>query len=92
MIIYEKNRVSKYDKRLVNKVKAVGHIKGLGYDIQSIFADNSEKSEFAHYIEVKSTKRVTEPQNIISNGWIDAINLTRKEWIAAEQHSNSFSI
>lgn len=88
---YEKEKVEKYDKRLTNKVLLLGKTKGLGYDIQSIFADGSEKSEFVHYIEVKSTKRVTVPNEGI-DGWIDAITLTRNEWIAAEQHSNSFSI
>jgi hypothetical protein len=89
---YEKKRVSQYDNRLTNKVQLVGHIRGLGYDIQSIFADNSKCSEFVYYIEVKSTKRVTEPDQTVSDGWIDAVTLTRNEWVAAEQHLGSFSI
>lgn len=88
---YEKERVGKYDGRLTNKVLLLGKTRGLGYDIQSIIADGSEKSEFTQYIEVKATKRTTEP-SAGNDGWIDAINLTRNEWIAAEQHMKSFSL
>lgn len=89
--LHEKERVGKYDRRLVNKVLLLGKTKGLGYDIQSIYADDSSKSEFVQYIEVKSTKRVTEP-SMRDDGWIDAITLTRNEWVAAEQHTESFSL
>ena len=89
---YEKERVAHYDKRLVNKVLLLGKTKGLGYDVQSIFADNSEYAEFVHYIEVKATKRVTEPPLAGSDGWMDAVTLTRNEWVAAKQHLRSFSI
>lgn len=88
---YEKSRVEKYDKRLVNKIHLLGKTKGLGYDIQSIFADGSDISEFVHYIEVKATKRMTLPEET-EDRWIDSISLTRNEWVAAEQHSKSFSI
>lgn len=87
---YEQQRVSEYDERLKNKVLLLGKIRGLGYDIQSIIADGSDKSEFVQYIEVKSTKRVTPPKEG-GDGWIDAITLTRNEWIAAEQHGRAFS-
>ena len=89
---YEKERVAKYDNRLTNKVHLLGKIRGLGYDIQSIFADTSKYSEFVHYIEVKSTKRVTEPPIEGVDGWLDAVALTRNEWVAAEQHAEFFSI
>lgn len=52
----------KYKERLVNKVLLLGKTKGLGYDISSIEAEmNLKFPEFARYIEVKSTKRVTTP-------------------------------
>jgi len=86
---YEKGRVANYDRRLVNKVLLLGKTKGLGYDIQSIVADGTPKSEFVQYIEVKSTKRVTTPKEG-QDGWLDAVLLTRNEWIAAEQHGHSF--
>lgn len=88
---YEIDRVKKYDKRLINKILLLGKTKGLGYDIQSIIADGSEKSEFVQYIEVKSTKRVTVPEESL-DGWLDSVTLTRNEWIAAEQHEKSFLI
>jgi len=87
---YEQQRVAEYDERLKNKVLLLGKIRGLGYDIQSIIADGSSKSEFVQYIEVKSTKRVTPPKES-GDGWLDAITLTRNEWIAAEQHGLAFS-
>lgn len=87
----EQERVRKYKERLVNKVLLLGKTKGLGYDISSIEADeNPEKPEFARYIEVKATKRVTEPR--FDNNWNDSINLTAKEWIAAEQYGAYYNI
>lgn len=88
---YEKARVSRYNKRLVNRVISLGKIKGLGYDIQSVFADEGEIPEFAKYIEVKSTKRVTAPDEN-SPEWVDTINVTRNEWVAAQQYRDSFEI
>ncbi|MCF6189078.1 MAG: DUF3883 domain-containing protein [Cocleimonas sp.] len=87
---YEQQRVAEFDERLKNKVLLLGKIRGLGYDIQSIIADGSDKSEFVKYIEVKSTKRVTPPKEG-GDGWIDAITLTRNEWVAGEQHGQAFS-
>lgn len=83
----ERNRVEKFNPRLVGKIKKVGKIKGLGYDIQSVFADGDDP-EFAKYIEVKSTKRVTSP----SDAFNDTVNLTRNEWIAAKQHGAAFFV
>ncbi len=88
---YEKKRVGKYDSRLTNKIHMLGKTKGLGYDIQSIFADESEDPEFVKYIEVKSTKRVTSPDKD-NNEWTDTLNVTRNEWVAAQQHRGSYEI
>jgi hypothetical protein len=87
---YEVKRVGLYDKRLTNKILMLGKTKGLGYDIQSIFAEGSEP-EFVKYIEVKSTKRVTMP-DLTDDTWIDTLNLTRNEWVAASQHKTAFEI
>lgn len=87
---FEKERVSLYDSRLTNKVLLLGQTRGLGYDIQSIIADGSDKSEFVQYIEVKATKRVTLPE-VKNDGWLDVIGVTRNEWVAAEQHGKFFS-
>ena len=42
------------------------------------------------YIEVKSTKRVTEPS--FDKLWMDSLNITAKEWIAAEQYGEYYNI
>lgn len=87
----EQERVRNYKERLVNKVLLLGKTKGLGYDISSIEADeNPTKPEFARYIEVKSTKRVTEPS--FDNKWLDSLNITSKEWVAAEQYGDFYNI
>jgi hypothetical protein len=88
----EKNRVSVFYPRLVNKVLLLGKQRGLGYDISSIEAnENKEEPEFARFIEVKSTKRITEP-DLKDNSWTDTVNLTRKEWIAAKQYRSAYNI
>lgn len=88
----EQERVRNYRERLVNKVLLLGKTKGLGYDISSIEADeNPNRPEFARYIEVKATKRVTEP-SFDSPTWMDSINITAKEWVAAEQYGDYYNI
>lgn len=87
----ECERVKAYKERLVNKVLLLGKTKGLGYDICSIEADeNLSKPEFARYIEVKSTTRISEPS--FDDNWADSLNLTSKEWIAAEQYGEYYNI
>ena len=87
----EQERVRNYKERLVNKVLLLGKTKGLGYDISSIEAnENPQKPEFARYIEVKSTKRVTEPS--FNKEWLDSLNITAKEWVAAEQYGEYYNI
>lgn len=88
---FEQERVRNYKERLVNKVLLLGKTKGLGYDISSIEAnENTQKPEFARYIEVKSTKRVTTPK--FDKQWSDSLNLMAKEWIAAEQYGEYYNI
>lgn len=87
----ECERVKAYKERLVNKVLLLGKTKGLGYDISSIEAnENLSKPEFARYIEVKSTTRISEPS--FDDNWSDSLNLTSKEWIAAEQYGEYYNI
>lgn len=87
----EKNRVAKYNPRFVGKVLLQGRQKGLGYDIQSVMANGDpERDEFVKYIEVKSTKRVTAPS--LNGNWMDTLNITRNEWIAAKQHKDIYFI
>ena len=88
----EQERVRNFRERLVNKVLLLGKTKGLGYDISSIEADeNPSRPEFARYIEVKATKRVTEP-SFDSASWMDSLNITAKEWVAAEQYGDYYNI
>ena len=87
----EQERVKFYKERLVNKVLLLGKTKGLGYDMSSIEADeNPENPEFARYIEVKSTRRTTRPS--FNQNWTDSLNITRKEWVAAQQFGTAYNI
>lgn len=88
---YEKKRVADFNPRLANKVLPLGRTKGLGYDIQSVVAEKGDMAEFVKYIEVKATKRVTAP-DLNDDTWIDTINITRNEWVAAQQHKDFYSI
>lgn len=88
---YEKKRVASFNQRLANKVLSLGKTRGLGYDIQSVIAEPGDMAEFVKYIEVKSTKRLTCP-DINDNLWIDTLNITRNEWVAAQQHRDFYSI
>lgn len=87
---YEKGRVAKFNIHLLNKVKLLGKIHGLGYDIQSVIANNCENSDFAKFIEVKATKRVTAPD--LSSHFEDSVNITRNEYTAAIQNKEFYSI
>ena len=91
--VYEKEklRVSKFNPRFENKVLYLGKTKGLGFDIQSVLAEDGMQSEFVKYIEVKATKRVTAP-DFSDPDWFDSVNITRNEWIAATQHKEFYSI
>jgi len=86
----ERDLVRAFNPRLVNKVNFHGKQRGLGYDITSIEASrNTKYPEYLRYIEVKATKRVHPPD---FTDTLDTINLTRNEWVAAEQQSNHFYI
>ena len=88
---YEKKRVAAYNARMVNKVIPFGKTKGVGFDVQSIVAERGDDAEFCRYIEVKSTKRFTSP-DLDDKLWIDTLNITRNEWVAAQQHRKYYSI
>ena len=84
---YEISRISKINPRLTNRIKLFGKVRGLGYDIHSIYGEG-KKADFVKYIEVKSTKRITSPDD----NFTDSINLTRNEWTAAQQHGENYHI
>ena len=83
--------MASFNQRLANKVLSLGKTRGLGYDIQSVIAEPGDMAEFVKYIEVKSTKRLTCP-DINDDLWIDTLNITRNEWVAAQQHRDFYSI
>lgn len=88
----EQERVRSYKERLFNKVLMLGKTKGLGYDIASVEAGEYPKNpEMGRFIEVKTTVRTTEP-NFSNPAWLDSLNLTAKEWVAAEQHGDFYNI
>ena len=88
---YEKKRVSAFNARLANKVLSLGKTKGIGYDIQSVIAESGKEAEFVKYIEVKSTKRLTCP-DVTDSLWMDTLNVTRNEYVAAHQHKGYYCI
>ncbi|MFQ7550706.1 MAG: protein NO VEIN domain-containing protein [Blautia marasmi] len=83
LYIITKSRVAAYNTRLANKVLSLGKTRGIGYDIQSVIAEPGDEAEFVKYIEVKSTKRLTSP-DLSDPLWVDSLNITRNEWIAAQ--------
>lgn len=89
--VYEKKRVADFNQRLASKVLSLGKTKGLGYDIQSVMAESGDMAEFIKYIEAKSTKRLTCP-DANDNLWVDTLNITRNEWVAAQQHGKIYSV
>lgn len=87
----EVERVKAFKPRLANKVLLLGKTKGLGYDVLSIEADEMPQDpEMNRFIEVKSTRRTTEPN--LNLAWIDSVNLTAKEWLAARQHGKFYNV
>ena len=56
-----------------------------------MIAEPGDMDEFVKYIEVKSTKRYTcpDPDDTM---WMDTLNITRNEYIAAQQHGAFYSI
>jgi hypothetical protein len=80
---YEQNLLKPY--ALEHKVQNKAHLRGIGFDIESFsYTDTLEK-----YIEVKATRRTTPMPKTFAE---DVINVTKNEWIAAEQHQDKFYI
>lgn len=85
---YEREKVEAFNPKLKNKVLNLSNIKGLGFDVQSVWAEPGPKAEHKIFIEVKSTKRVTVPSKDLN----DTVTLTRSEWVAAEQYGIDYRI
>jgi hypothetical protein len=86
---YEFNRVSKIYPRLQKHVINKSKIKGIGYDIESVEAVG-EIPESKLFIEVKATKRYSPIE--INENYFDSVNITRNEWVAANQYKDSYRI
>lgn len=88
----ERSRVARTRPDLVNKILLLGKTKGFGYDVLSVEAgDDFDTAELARHIEVKTTKRATAPDPN-SSALTNYVHLTRKEWVAAQQHREQYYI
>lgn len=88
---YEHERIAKYYPQLAKtKVFRVGDRKGLGYDINSIEGhDNPKNPEKQRFIEVKATKRTTEPS--FTEAFDDrGVNVTYTEWQALQDFGSAY--
>lgn len=86
----EKERVKAIRPIWENRVKYLGNIRGLGYDILSVDTNEDCTKALNRMIEVKSTKRVTLPN--FSNDWYETFEITAKEWESAEQFKGHYYI
>lgn len=86
----EKERVRAIRPIWENRVKYVGNIKGIGYDISSVDANEDCSVALQRMIEVKSTKRITIPS--FSDKWYETFEITAKEWEAANQFGDHYYI
>lgn len=65
--------------------------RGIGFDIESIFHSELRNNGSPHYIEVKSTIRVTKP-DLVNSDTPDGFTLTRSERQAMDAYRHLFSI
>lgn len=86
----EKERVRAIRPIWENRVKYLGNIRGLGYDILSVDANEDCSEALSRMIEVKSTIRVTLPQ--FNDDWYESFEITVKEWEAAKQFGEHYYI
>jgi len=84
--INEKRRVKVRLPDEISRVLRLGSIRGLGYDVQSVLADGSNRQHEFIYIEVKSSIRATRPTGK------HVVTLTSNEYRAALQHRDSFYV
>lgn len=89
---YERARLQQCNSSLVRKLKDRTAERGIGYDIESVDADeNPENSEHVRFIEVKTTKRTTSPV-YTEPDWTDSFSITRNEWLRASQFCSAYYI
>jgi hypothetical protein len=89
VFVQEQKRVKRTHSSELNRVKRVGMIKGIGYDVHSVLAargrSKSEENN-AIFIEVKSEFRSSPPKDSF------VASLTANEFKAARQFKNTFYI
>ena len=86
----EKERVRALRPIWENRVKRLGDVKGLGYDILSVDANENLTEAMSRLIEVKTTARVTLPK--FGDNWYETVKITAKEWEAARQYGEHYYI
>lgn len=85
---YEKDLLGKINPLYSSRVKNRASIRGIGYDIESVELLGTTLGA-PKYIEVKTTTRVSPPT---LKSFIDVVNLTRNEMIAAQTHLGSYYV
>lgn len=86
----EKERVKAIRPIWENRVKYLGNVKGLGYDILSVDTNEDCTEALSRMIEVKSTARVTLPK--FNDDWYESFVITAKEWESAKQFTEHYYI
>jgi hypothetical protein len=89
VFVQEQRRVKKTHAGELNRVKRVGMVKGIGYDVHSVLAAKgrtSTEAQNAILIEVKSEFRSSPPKDTF------VANLTANEFKAARQFKDTFYI
>ena len=88
-IIYsrELERVRTLRPQDQNHVRNRSNERGIGYDIQSVWCEGENPGTFK-FIEVKTTKRSTQPKE--GDSLIESITFTANEYRAAKTHRQNF--
>ena len=89
VFVQEQKRVKTTHASELNRVKRVGRVKGIGYDVHSVLAARGRsqiEEENAIFIEVKSEFRSSPPKDSF------VANLTANEFKAARQFKDTFYI
>ena len=83
----ERKKVQKYMPGERRRVHLLSHLRGIGFDVQSVRVDSGPDHDDYIYIEVKTTPRATRPQNLCHSA-----SLTENEYKAARQHGKNYFI
>ena len=84
---WERRKVQKHMPEERRRVHLLSHLRGIGFDVQSVRVDAGPDHDDYIYIEVKTTPRATRPQNLCHSA-----SLTENEYKAARQHGENYFI